>query len=205
MLRRHLASVLLSGGGNVTASNVSAGTSVDHRCRTKFISAVNGNIVVGNLTAQDISLLAPFGTVTINGLLSASQTFTLSVLGDITNALVGGSVISAIDGVFLTSTIGSIGSASNQLLISANALSASANNGSVYINDLLSGPTVTVNSASGNVVQIVRTNPGVNGAILVDGYIGANTVILSNNGANGEVRITATGDIGGLGGGAQIL
>lgn len=188
--------------GNVTVANVLAGTAITIGAGPLQFPAVNGHIVTGNLTASEISLLAPYGDVTINGTLNVTNMFTLSILGDITQAFFGGSVFSTSQSISLNSTIGSIGSALNPLLVSTPEITANAALGSVYVSDVLSAAQVTVAGASGDVVQIVRANPGVSGGILVTGHIGANTVILTNSGANGEVDITSTGSIGGLGGGS---
>ncbi len=197
-----LGSVTAIAVGNTTVGNVTAGNSITLGAGPQQFPAVNGHLVTGDLTANQISLLTPYGDVTINGTLNASQSFTLSVLGDIDQSFFDGSVFSTTQSIDLNSTIGSIGSALNPLLISTANITANAALGSVYINDLLSDPQVNVLGASGNVVQIIRANPGVSGGISVFGHIGANTVILSNSGANGEITIDMLGSIGGLGGGA---
>ncbi len=183
---------------NVTVGNVNAG-SISITAGPTQLPAANGHIVTGNLSAGDISLLTPYGDVTVNGVINAQGTFTLQVFGDVTQAALGGGVLTAAGGVDLTSTIGSIGSASTALLISATEIAAAANNGSVYINDVINLPTVQVDDVTGNTVQITRTNPGVFGGITVAGQIGANNVTLTNAGADGD--ITISGSIRGLGGG----
>ncbi len=161
---------------------------------------VGGNIDVGNLTGGDVSLLAPVGTVTINGVIVANNSLSISVFGDITNAMFGG-FLNSPSAVNLASTIGTIGTQLAPLLISTAAISAVAPNGDVYINNLSSAPTVTIGDVTGDTVQIVRTNAGVTGGMLVTGNVGGNDITLRNTAANGGVDLAVGGRIGGIGGG----
>lgn len=130
----------------------------------------------GTVSANNVSLRATAGTITLGALVNGVTSVSLRAGGDITDAATA-FVVS--DQINLTSDNGNIGTAVNPLNIDALNLTANAFAGNVYVND---ANTITIGAGSSSALNTFSVTAGLN--LFTTGTIlGQDVILTATNGS----------------------